>query len=306
MIWAIDILVFAAVFALTLGIYLTVSKETILIHQRLAALAVRKKQHVRDEELERPFFERAIKPLLEKSSRALRRFLPSKKASSLSRKLLLAGNPYNLTPNEFLLLQYGLTLVLPILVFLFALPAGLDGSVTLLAMAGAAIAGYMVPDYYLKMKAAARKEEIERTLPDVLDLLTVSVEAGLGFDAALVKVVEKVKGVLAEEFNRVLQEVKMGKPRREALRDMAQRCGSDELMSFVGAVIQADQLGVSIGNVLRLQSEQMRSKRRQKAEEKAMKAPIKMLIPLIIFIFPTIFIVVLGPALIQIIQGFNR
>jgi len=163
----------------------------------------------------------------------------------------------------------------------------------------------MLPSYFLKTRAAQRAEEIQDNLPDVLDLLTVSVEAGLGFDAALVKVVEKIRGVVSQEFGRVLQEIKMGKPRRDALRDLGGRSGTDDMVSFVGSIIQADQLGVSIGNVLRLQSEQMRQKRRQRAEEKALKAPVKMLIPLILFIFPTIFIVVLGPAALEIMNVFK-
>jgi len=140
-------------------------------------------------------------------------------------------------------------------------------------------------------------------LPDVLDLLTVSVEAGLGFDAALLKVVEKQKGVLAEEFLRVLQEIKMGRPRREALRDLARRNKpAEDLSNVVASLVQADQLGISIGGVLRNQALQIRQKQRQRAEEKAQKAPIKMMIPLVFFVFPSIFIIVLGPAVIQIID----
>jgi tight adherence protein C len=136
-------------------------------------------------------------------------------------------------------------------------------------------------------------------LPDVLDLLTVSVEAGLGFDQAVVKVIEKFKGPLAEEFHRTLQEVRMNKPRREALRALADRVGIDDLTAFIAALIQADQLGVSIAKVLRIQSDQMRIKRRQRAEEQAQKASIKMLFPLIFFIFPAMFIVLLGPAVLS-------
>ena len=143
---------------------------------------------------------------------------------------------------------------------------------------------------------------MRRSLPDVLDLLTISVEAGLGFDAAVLRVTEKLGGVLGEEFSRVLQETKMGKSRREALRDMAARVGVDDVSSFVNAVIQAEQLGVSIGSVLRLQSQAMRVKRRQRAEEAALQAPVKMLFPLIFFIFPGLFVVLLGPAVIQIME----
>ncbi len=144
-------------------------------------------------------------------------------------------------------------------------------------------------------------------MPDVLDLLTVSVEAGLGFDAALLKVVEKQKGVLADELMRVLQEIKMGRPRRESLRDLAKRNKpAEDLNNVVASLVQADQLGISIGGVLRNQAKQIRQKQRQRAEEKAQKAPVKMMIPLVFFVFPTIFIIVLGPAVIQIMDMFKH
>lgn len=164
--------------------------------------------------------------------------------------------------------------------------------------------GYFVPDMILDMKKRKVKEDIEKSLPEVLDLLTVCVEAGLGFDGALAKVVEKTKGVLSKEFSGVLNEVRMGKPRKEALRNMADRLSVDELSNFVGSLIMAEQLGISIGNVLRLQSREIRAKRRQKVEEMAMKAPVKMLIPIILFIFPAIFIVLLAPAVFHIMKAF--
>jgi len=133
--------------------------------------------------------------------------------------------------------------------------------------------------------------------------LTVSVEAGLGFELALVKVTERCPGVLSQELGRVIQEMKLGRSRREALQDMAERIGAEDLSAFVTSLIQADQLGVGIGNILRVQSGEMRRKRRQRAEEQAMKAPVKMLIPLVLFIFPALFVVLLGPALIQIMKN---
>ena len=163
--------------------------------------------------------------------------------------------------------------------------------------------GYLFPDSWLKAKVRHRLTEIQDTLPDVLDLLTVSVEAGLGFDAALLKVSEKQKRVLGQEFLRVLQEIKMGRPRRDALRDMSKRFEVDDLRSFISSLVQADQLGISIGGVLRNQSIQIRQKRRQRSEEKAQKAPIKMMLPLVFFIFPCIFIVVLGPIILQLMDS---
>jgi len=161
-------------------------------------------------------------------------------------------------------------------------------------------------ELYLKMKTKSRQEQISKKLPDVLDLLTVSVEAGLGFDSALSRVVQKVKGPVAIEFSMALQEIKMGKQRKDALKDLGKRTGVEELNTFINAIIQADQLGVSIGNVLRVQSVQQRNARRQRIEEKAMKAPIKMLLPMVFFIFPTIFIVILAPAAIQLINDFSK
>jgi len=153
----------------------------------------------------------------------------------------------------------------------------------------------------LEQKIARRKANLMHELPDVLDLLTVSVEAGLGFDGALIKLSEKMKGDMVDEFTRMLQEMRIGVPRREALRSLAKRCNTQDVTLFTGALIQADQLGVSIAKVLRIQSVEMRDKRRQRAEEQAMKAPVKMLFPLVFFIFPAILIVLLGPALLQII-----
>ena len=168
------------------------------------------------------------------------------------------------------------------------------------------VIGWLLPDFIVTSNINRRKEEIEKQLPDVLDFLTVSVEAGLGFDGALMKVVEKFKGILADEFLLLLQEIKLGKLRREALREMADRIGVDDFSNFVGSLILADQLGVSIGNVLRLQAKDVRTKRRQRIEEMAMKAPIKMLFPLVFCIFPTLFVVLLGPAFLQIMKLFAK
>ena len=162
------------------------------------------------------------------------------------------------------------------------------------------IIGLFMPDLFLKSNEKKRKELMVKSLPDVLDLISVSVEAGLGFDAALQKVVEKTSGPLTEEFEQTLNEINMGKPRREALRDMANRIQVDDISTFLGSIIQADQLGVSMTNVLRIQSRQVRENRRMKAEEAAQKAPIKILIPLVVFIFPTLLVVLLGPAILSL------
>ena len=170
---------------------------------------------------------------------------------------------------------------------------------------GFALLGFVLPDFWLGRHISDRKKRILRAVPDTLDLLTISVRAGLGFDGALAKVVEKTEGPLAEEFRRVLAEVRMGKARRDALRDVVARTDVPALTAFIGAIIQAEQLGVAISKVLQIQSEQLRIERRQRAEELAAKAPIKMLFPLVGCIFPSMFIVILGPAIILIALNFT-
>ena len=174
----------------------------------------------------------------------------------------------------------------------------------LLALVGAGI-GYVGPEFWLGGRVSKRQKGILLQIPDALDLLTISVRAGLGFDAALGKVVEKMKGPLVDEFRRALAEVRVGKARREALRDIVPRTEVQPLTNFIGAIIQAEQLGVSISKVLQVQSEQLRIERRQRAEEQAAKAPIKMLFPLVGCIFPSLFVVILGPALILIMQNLG-
>ena len=254
----------------------------------------------------RSLSQRMLHPLLRQLANLLTRWVTKGKREQMTAKLSAAGLSGQWEEAEWKGLQYVLSVLLFLLFFgifllmnsglLMCLQMGIIGF----------LLGYILPNYWLKSKAKQRQKEIQHRLPDVLDLLTVSVEAGLGFDAALLKVVEKQKGVLAEEFLRVLQEIKMGHPRRESLRDLAKRNKpAEDLNSFVASLVQADQLGISIGSVLRNQAKQIRQKQRQRAEEKAQKAPVKMMIPLVFFVFPTIFIVVLGPAVIQIIDLFK-
>jgi tight adherence protein C len=178
-----------------------------------------------------------------------------------------------------------------------------DPTQTLVGTAGGLIVGFMAPDFYLGNRAGGRGKQILDTLPDALDLLTISVEAGLGFDAALVKVTEKLKGALSEEFKRAAGEQRVGKSRQEALRGITDRVEQKELTNFISAIIQADQLGVSMSKVLRIQSEQMRQERRQRAEQKAAKAPILIMLPTIGCIFPSLFIVILAPAALSALSS---
>ncbi|NLM46391.1 MAG: type II secretion system F family protein [Firmicutes bacterium] len=256
----------------------------------------------RQAELSRPLSERLLRPLLGFVSSLAVRLLPAEILQKLEQKVKQAGETQGLRAVDYLGLKIILAAAVPFLLHLLS-SGPWDTKKIMLAAAGAAI-GWLLPNVHLDSKIRQRCEEIEKTFPDIMDLLSVSVEAGLGFDGAMAKVVEKAKGPVALEFRRVLHEIKMGKSRREALRDLGERCSVDDVKVFASTIIQAEQLGLNIGNALKNQAEQMRRRRRQRVEEKAMKVPVKMLIPLVIFIFPTIFIVLLGPALIQILENF--
>lgn len=261
-------------------------------------------QHGEDDELSLPFSERVIKPLVVMVSQMIARFLPAKNRDKLQQMLQFAGNPGNLLAHEFQALQFSLTVLLIFGGWGFAYVMHKGMLIQLLFIIMGGLTGLLAGKYYLTARIRKRQEAIQKELPEVLDLLTVSVDAGLGFDAALSRVVEKSSGELCDELRKTLKEIQMGKSRRQALKDLGERTGVEDLLTFVGSMIQADQLGVSISKVIRTQAGQIRQKKRQRVEEKAMKAPVKMLIPLVLFIFPTIFIVLLGPALISIMKTF--
>ncbi|WP_170158471.1 type II secretion system F family protein [Aquisalibacillus elongatus] len=260
-----------------------------------------------DEEEKRSLYERLIQPKLRDFKRKFRRTMPNEKQEKLELKLLRAGSPMGLSPFEYRIVQLILYVSLPLVFSLLAVLGNASFSrLLLMIFLGVGMAAY-VPFVYLKLKTSQRYNEAVKELPDFIDLLAVSMEAGLGFDSALGKVVSKQKGILSIEFRRCLEELKLGKTRKEALSGVRQRLDVDDIKLLIGSIIQAEQLGVGMVQTLRVQSEEIRERRKQRAEEKAMKAPIKMLFPLVIFIFPTIFIVLLGPAIIQIIDMFaNR
>jgi tight adherence protein C len=230
------------------------------------------------------------------------RLSPSGIATTLQRRLDLAGNPSSWTPDRILAAK-GLGL------FILGGLGGLYGLRTIgLLVVGAAVgatAGFFLPDILLYNAGVKRQEKIQKALPDALDMLTVCVEAGLGFDAALAQVARNTTGPLAAEFSRVLQEIQIGKSRSQALRAMTDRTTVPELRSFVSALVQAGELGITIADVLREQAKEMRLKRRQRAEEKAQKVPVKILFPLVFCLFPSMFIVILGPAAINIVHLFS-
>jgi tight adherence protein C len=252
-------------------------------------------------ELSQPFSERVIVPIIKKIGEISARFTPQKAIQDTARKLELAGNPWPIDAATFLALRFILALILGGLVtatvFLSPSP-DLGGNA--LYIFGATFGGFFLPHLMLTSKITNRQKEIRKAMPDALDLLTICVEAGLGFEAAMAKVSEKWDNQLSLAFARTIREIQLGKARRDAMRDMADRLGVPEMTSFVAAIIQSEQLGVSMAKILRIQSEQMRIKRRQRAEEEAHKAPVKMVIPMAFLMFPTILIIILTPAAIQI------
>jgi tight adherence protein C len=257
-------------------------------------------------ELAQPFGERVVNPLIRGMASFIGRFTPSQTTEDIRHKLDLAGNPNNWTVQDLLGVRGLSAIVTAGLFVLLFIVLNAQGPMIVLGVALGTGLGFFFPIIWLSSKIRSRQHEIQKSLPDALDLLTISVEAGLAFDSAIAKVVEKWDNELSRGFGRVISEVRVGKVRREALRDMAGRMDVQDVSTFIAAVIQADQLGVSIAKVLRIQSEQMRVKRRQRAEEQANQAPVKMMIPLAFLIFPSMFIVILGPSALQFIHGgFN-
>ncbi len=259
-------------------------------------------------EMSQSFLERVVVPLASKFGSIALKFTPQKALVDIERKLELAGNPRGLTPTTFFSARIFGSIGLLVLAVL-ALSSSDESFFSLLNIAlivVATVSGFVIPNMLLENKIKRRQKEIRNSLPDALDLLTICVEAGLGFEAAMKEVQDKWENELSMAFGRVLQEIGLGKVRREALRDMAHRMGVNEMSSFVAAVVQSEQLGVSLAKVLRIQADDMRIKRRQRAEEEAQKAPIKMLVPMAFLIFPSILIVLLGPAvLIMMRSGFG-
>jgi tight adherence protein C len=253
----------------------------------------------RDRRLAGSFVERVLGPSGRSAIKLGALFAPSTIRAKAVSELARAGDP--MTVEMYLAIRTGAMIGLPFAYLLFSMrsgePMGIAGLVWLgsLFMAGSRLSSWMV-----RRRMQARQDDVLRKLPSALDLITVCMEAGLSFDSGLAKVVEKTSGTLSDEFGRVLYEMQIGKSRREALRDMGQRVQVRDLTAFVAAIVQADQMGMSLGPVMRAQSEEVRTRRRQHAEEQAMKAPIKMLFPLMFFILPATMLVVLGPAAVTL------
>jgi len=275
------------------------------LQDRLAEYAARgEKASLEEIELSQPLSQRVIIPIAKRFGEIVMRFTPQNAITQMGRKLELAGNPGNLDPAMIFALRF---LGLPLGALFFYLDSvAIEGTLMdgkgLIYGIPASILGFYLPDLILKSRIDRRQKEIRHAMPDALDLLTICVEAGLGFDAAMAKLYEKWDNELGRAFGRVVREIQLGKLRRDALRDMADRLGVSEMTSFVAAVIQSEQLGISLAQVLRIQADQMRVRRRQIAEEEAHKAPIKMLIPMALFIFPALCIVLMTPAVLILVE----
>ncbi len=259
------------------------------LQKRLAEFAARGETATLEEiELSQPLSDRVIIPVARRVGEIVTRFTPQNALQATARKLELAGNPRGLDPATFWALRIIIAVaVAGFLMFIFSI-GNIEWSLgrKILVIAGFVLLGFYIPDMLLTSRIQRRQKAIRRAMPDALDLLTICVEAGLGFDGAMQKVSDKWNNELSLAFGRVIREISLGKLRREAMRDMADRIGIPEMTSFVAAIIQSEQLGVSMAKVLRIQADQMRIKRRQIAEEAAHKAPIKMLVPMALLIFP--------------------
>lgn len=278
------------------------SKPADLLEARLAQFTElgRMPATLSEVELSLPFFERAIRPTFDKFGGFITKRVRSGSLEALQEQLNLAGRPWGMTASAFWSLRLLSLLLWTVLGLGIAVLLGLEQPMFLLAVVGGGVFGYLLPQMVLGNKVKKRKKKILLSMPSALDLLTISVEAGLSFDAALTRVSEKYQNPLTAEITQVLNEIRLGRPRVEALEDMARRCKVEELTNFVQAVVQSEQLGVGIANVLRIQSEEIRRRRRQRAEEQGQKAPLKMLFPMVGCIFPTLFIVLLGPAVVEV------
>jgi tight adherence protein C len=284
-----------------LGIYLPRTGRDV-VAERLAAFN-RRPRSLEEIELQQPFSERVLRPFIRQLAEALNRFQQSraktphaqlKGVEAIQLKLALAGNPYRWTATDYLGIKAFAALVLGGVLFFLMTIAGQTGYAFIFGGVGVAF-GWFGPELLLRSKTRARQKQIQRALPDALDLLVISVEAGLGFDAAIQRLVEKKEDALATEFARVLAEMRVGRSRRDALKDMVMRTQVPDLNNFVSAILQAEQLGVSVTKVLTVQAEQMRVLRRQRAEEKAAQLQLKLIFPLAIFIFPALCVVIMGP-----------
>ena len=285
-----------------IGLARTPSSNTALtVQQRLSVYGGEKQLTVEEIELQRPFSERVMRPAIEKLGSLLSRSTPQKARQDLLNKLELAGRPGNLTPEDFAAVRLVAAAVVGavglLLGLLLANPVYL-----VIALVAGVILGYYLPVIWLKQKVDGRKAEVQKALPDALDLLVICVDAGLGFDAALARVTDKYKNALSDLLSKALREVSLGRPRLEALDEMGRNSGVEDLHNFMQAVIQSEQFGTGIGKILRIQADEMRRKRRQRAQERGAQATLKMMLPMVGCIFPKLWIVLLCPAVLFLMR----
>jgi len=277
------------------------SSTTLTVQQRLSVYGGEKPLSVEEIELERPFSERVMRPAIEKLGSLLSRSTPQKARQDLLNRLELAGRPGNLTPEDFAAVRLVAAAVFGALGVLIGLLLA-NPLYLVIALVVGVILGYYVPVLWLKQKVDARKAEIQKNLPDALDLLVICVDAGLGFDAALARVTDKYRNALSDLLSKALREVSLGRPRLEALDEMGRNSGVEDLHNFIQAVIQSEQFGTGIGKILRIQADEMRRRRRQRAQERGAQATLKMMLPMVGCIFPTLWIVLLGPAVLILMR----
>ena len=290
------------VLMMVIGVSRAPSRNTAeMVQQRLQVYGGERPLTVEEVELQRPFSERFLRPMIERLGSIMSRSTPQRARQDLMNRLELAGRPGNLTPEDFGAVRIVAAAVLAAVGLLIGLLLG-SPLYAVIALAVGAILGYYVPSLWLKQKVDARRTEIQKGLPDAMDLLVIAVDAGLGFDAALARVTEKYKNALSDEFAKVLREVSLGRPRLEAMDEMGRSSGVEDLHNFIQAIIQSEQFGTGIGKILRIQADEMRRKRRQRAQEKAAQATLKMMLPMVGCIFPTLWIVLLGPAVLILMK----
>jgi tight adherence protein C len=298
---------FLAVFAIAYSVQTIVAerRQAYRTLQAIRAVEVRPSD-LRNRELARPARERLLKPFYRAALGLTRRFTPAGARDAIRRKLVMAGSPFGWDPDRVLVAKVACLCGGVLLGLVFLALFGFAWPLRVLGFLAIALLGYWLPNIVLTNAVQRRQNEIRSALADSIDLLTICVEAGLGFDAALAHVSKNTDGPLADEFYRTLQEVQLGRSRNEAMRNLADRSNVPELRAFVLAMVQADIFGVSVANVLRIQAKDMRVKRRQLAEERAMKVPIKVLFPVLFCIFPALFVVILGPAIMRIADVFAK
>ncbi|GAB4276764.1 MAG: type II secretion system F family protein [Coriobacteriia bacterium] len=303
---AASVLVFLAVSTAAYSVFDLVFSEERRVTRRLRDLSDFEAEQARVvEPLLKPFAERVFRPLVDGFSALASLISPGDYRSRVDSRLTAAGRPGGVTADRFMAGKALLGFATFLLVVLSGLVGTLPlGRYVLLALILSPLA-YFVPDLWLRAAVERRRDAIRRSLPDMLDMLTISVESGMGFDGAVAKLVRSSTGPLAEEFGRMLQEVQAGASRRDALKAMAERVDVPEMNTFIASVIQAEVFGISITKVLRTQAGEMRTKRRQYAEEMAQKAPVKIVFPLVLCILPATLLVIAGPAFIAIGQAFG-